>query len=66
MLKVQFASVILAIAFLSAGAGVNRASQIDARSQASENHTIIAKNQAWPLKGLMTVEPCSYSRCVNI
>ena len=58
------ASVFLAAALLSAGAFANdTSSQLpDARLT---NVTVITKNQAWPVKTQMTVEPCRIRRCVD-
>ena len=62
-MKTLVATVIVTAALLSAGAFAN-----DAATKAPaklSNVTVIVKNQAWPLKSRMTVEPCRVSRCLE-
>jgi len=60
----KFAAVALAAAFLSAGAFAGNS--VKGQSPSQLNVTVIAKNQAWPIKGMLTVEPCKLSRCIDI
>jgi len=65
-MKRELAATFLAIAFLSAGAFANNESAPGKLAGATSNQTVIAKNQACPLRQMMTVEPCAISMCVNI
>jgi hypothetical protein len=62
-MKTLFATAIVTAALLSAGAFAN-----DTTGHAPaklSNVTVIVKNQAWPAKAEMTVEPCRVRRCVS-
>ena len=62
-MKTLVATTIVTAALLSAGAFANDAAT---RTPAKlSNVTVIVKNQAWPLKSRMTVEPCRVSRCLD-
>jgi hypothetical protein len=69
IMKKTVSIALLTIAFLSAGAfasvgiGPNALKLV---KTAASNQTIVVKNQAWPLKERMTVEPCRASRCISI
>ena len=65
-MKTKFATLLLAAAFLSAGAFANSKSVSHTSASSAFNQTVIAKNQAWPLKEMMTVDPCAAAQCVNI
>jgi hypothetical protein len=61
--KTLIATAALTAALLSAGAFAN-----DTTGNAPAkltNVTVIVKNQAWPVKAEMTVEPCRVRRCVD-
>ena len=58
-----FASIIiLTVAFLSAGAFAQN--EIPAQIK-KQNVTIVFKNQAWPVKGQITINACAINRCRN-
>jgi hypothetical protein len=59
-------SVALAGMFLSAGAfaGADRKNPAVPTAQAAKV-TIIHKNSAWPVKGLITTDACKVMRCVE-
>jgi len=62
-MKTLLATAIMTAALLSAGAFAN-----DAATHAPAkltNVTVIVKNQAWPVKSRMTLEPCRVSHCVD-
>lgn len=61
------ATAILSIMFLSAGAfaGDNRA-PATVKPIKNENVTVMIKNQAWPVAGQISVDPCSANRCIDI
>ena len=66
-MKTLTTSLILSVMFLSAGAFAGASSSVPATIVANPaNITVIEKNQAWPLPGRITVEPCSASRCIDI
>jgi hypothetical protein len=67
-MKTTLTTALLAIAFLGAGAFANGGSHKSATPvrHAQVNHTSIAKNQAWPIREMMTTEPCAASRCIAI
>lgn len=58
------ASALLAAALLSAGAFANDAPGPASGAQLT-NVTVITKNQAWPVKTQMTVEPCRIRKCLD-
>jgi hypothetical protein len=62
-MKTVFASLVLTCAMLSAGAF---ASDNRGYLHQVQNVTDISKNQAWPLKSQLTVDPCSASRCLDV
>ncbi len=66
-MKTLTATAILTVMFLSAGAfaGVSHR-QTAAAVGGTVNVTVAVKNQAWPLAGRISVEPCSASRCIDI
>jgi hypothetical protein len=61
-MKTPIATFILTVAFLSAGAFAGNELKLAARSH-DANVTVITKNQAWPLKGQITLEPCRINPC---
>lgn len=69
-MKTLTTSLILSVMFLSAGAfaGASSKAPAPAVAEAAEptNITVIEKNQAWPLPGRISVEPCSASRCIDV
>lgn len=68
-MKTLTATAILSIMFLSAGAfaGDNRkAPDVNVSTIKAENVTIVNKNQAWPPAGRISVDPCSFNRCIDI
>ncbi len=65
-MKTSIVTALLAVAFLSAGAFANGKSTSGLAAVSASNQTIIVKNQSWPLKEMMTVEPCAAVACVNI
>jgi hypothetical protein len=68
-MKTLSTSIILSVMFLSAGAfaGSNHGVHPVTVSAANPaNVTVITKNAAWPPVGQISVEPCSYNRCLAI
>jgi hypothetical protein len=65
-MKSKLATALLVAAFLSAGAfASDRSGNINTPVRL-ENHTVIAKNQSWPPRPLMTMEPCARRPCLSI
>lgn len=60
-------TTLLAAVLLNAGAFLsdNRA-YLSARTVIDTNVTVMTKNQAWPLRSQMTMEPCSIASCVGV
>ncbi len=66
-MKTLSTSLILSVMFLSAGAFAGASHSVPASVVAnSTNITIIEKNQAWPLPGHISVDPCNATRCIDI
>lgn len=69
-MKTLITSMILSAIFLSAGAiaGADHSTrtQADTTSAKARNVTVVSKNQAWPLAGWISVEPCSLRRCIGV
>ncbi len=66
-MKTLTTSLILSVMFLSAGAFAGASSHAPATAVADPaNITVIEKNQAWPLPGRITVDPCNASRCIDV
>jgi hypothetical protein len=63
-MKPLMATFGLTALFLSAGAFASDNSGY-VPAPAATNFTIIEKNQAWPVKSEMTVEPCTLARCLE-
>jgi hypothetical protein len=63
-MKTLIATASVTIALLSVGAVANDYA-FRAPTELA-NVTVIAKNQAWPLKTQMTVEPCRVTQCVSL
>ena len=61
-MKTPIATFILTVAFLSAGAFAGNGLQLAARSHGT-NITVITKNQAWPVKGQITLQACRINPC---
>lgn len=61
-MRTPIATFILTVALLSAGAFAGNSSQ-QPTSPRGANVTVIAKNQAWPVKGQITLEPCRINPC---
>ncbi|MGQ0485968.1 MAG: hypothetical protein ACT4SY_11535 [Hyphomicrobiales bacterium] len=61
-MKTPIATFILTVAFLSAGAFAGNDLKLVAPPHGA-NVTVIAKNQAWPVKGQITLEPCRINPC---
>ena len=58
----RFAVMALAVTLLGAGAyAVNL--ETPKATSSIERTTVIQKNQSWPVKGLVTMEPCSLRTC---
>ena len=60
-MKTLISVVILTIAFLSAGAFAEQPVQIQ-----KANITVVYKNQAWPVKGQIAIDSCSFNACIDI
>ncbi|QIG46392.1 hypothetical protein G5V57_00635 [Nordella sp. HKS 07] len=60
-------TTLLAAVLLNAGAFTsdNRA-YLRARTVVDTNVTVMSKNQAWPVRSQMTMEPCSIASCVGV
>ena len=69
-MKTLTISMILSVAFLSAGAiaGAERTAPQHAASVSVKagNVTVVNKNRAWPPAGHISVEPCSLRRCIGV
>ncbi len=67
-MKTLTTSLILSVMFLSAGAfaGSTHAVLKAQPAPQAENVTVILKNGVWPPAGQISVEPCSYRRCIDI
>lgn len=67
-MKTLTTSLILSVMFLSAGAFAGSTHAILKAEPApqAENVTVILKNGVWPPVGQISVEPCSYRRCIDI
>ena len=66
-MKTLTASMILSVMFLSAGAFAGSSRTVMAPVLTKiDNVTVINKNQAWPLPGNISVEPCNQRRCIDI
>jgi len=63
-MKTAIATAALTIAFLSAGAFAGN-TPTKAPVQVW-NVTVITKNQPWPIKPRMTMEPCKVNRCIDV
>lgn len=61
-MKTLIATLVLTLALLSAGAFASDNTDYLASIR---NVTDIAKNQAWPPKGQLTLEPCRVNRCLD-
>lgn len=66
-MKTTVATAILTVIFLSAGSiagsGIRKPMTATAHYP---NVTVIAKNQSWPVKGRITMQPCAVNRCIDI
>ena len=62
-MKTLIVTAVMTAALLSAGAFANDTSGRAPVKRA--NVTVIVKNQAWPVKNEMTLEPCRVRRCVD-
>jgi hypothetical protein len=67
-MKTLTTSILLSVMFLSAGAfaGASHTPPRAAAPVALENVTVVIKNQAWPVKGQISMEPCNVRRCIGI
>lgn len=69
-MKTVTTTILLSVMFLSAGAfaGGSNKPHVVALTQGAnvENVTVILKNQAWPIAGQISVEPCNVRRCIDI
>jgi hypothetical protein len=65
-MRTALSTAILAILLLNAGAFAsdNRA-YLRGRIDAS-NVTVLTKNQAWPIKSRITLEPCAEGSCTGV
>ncbi len=66
-MKTTVATAILTVIFLSAGsiAGSGIRQPMTAATH-RPNVTVIAKNQSWPVKGRIAMQPCAVNRCIDI
>lgn len=69
-MKTLIMSMILSVMFLSAGAFAGArhegSGQLGAALSKPGNVTVVSKNQAWPLAGWISVEPCNLRRCIGV
>lgn len=65
-MKTAFATALLAVLLLNAGAFAsdNRV-YLRSRTNFDTNVTVLTKNQVWPAKAEMTVEPCTLTACIG-
>lgn len=55
---------VLALSLVGAGAyAMGQAVEPEAPKQ---NVTVVEKNQSWPVKGLITMEPCKVRACLEV
>jgi hypothetical protein len=64
-MKTPIATFILTVAFLAAGAYAENDLKPTVHPPGA-NITVIGKNQAWPLKGQITLEPCRINPCRDV
>lgn len=63
----MLATTLLAALLLNAGAFTSdNRGYLRARTVVDTNITVMTKNQAWPLRSQMTMEPCSIANCVGV
>lgn len=63
----MLATTLLAALLLNAGAFTSdNRGYLRARTVVDTNITVMSKNQAWPLRSQMTMEPCSIANCVGV
>lgn len=65
-MKTMIATAALTVMFLSAGALAGIGSHGIETATRSQNLTVIVKNQAWPLAGEISLDPCRTNRCFDI
>jgi hypothetical protein len=66
-MKTLTTSLILSVMFLSAGAFAGASHNVPVSIVAEPaNVTVIEKNQAWPLPGRISVDRCTYNRCIDV
>ena len=69
-MKTLTTSMLLSVIFLSAGAFAGQSPDkhpaLATQQVETENVTVVAKNGIWPPAALVTVEPCSIRRCIDI
>lgn len=64
---IRIATGALAVAFLAAGAFSEAPHSVEVVPATSvAKVTLVQKNQAWPIKGLITVEPCKLAHCQEV
>lgn len=62
-MKTSLSIILLTVAFLSAGAFA----QTESVSPSHRIHmSVVFKNQAWPVKGQISVDACKINRCTDI
>jgi hypothetical protein len=70
IMKTLATTMLLSVMFLSAGAFAGNSSKpvvaLQADAAKVENVTVILKNQAWPIAGQISMDPCNVRRCIDI
>jgi len=62
---IRIAVTVLTTAFLAAGAYAFAPEKSALTSLSPQNSTTIEKNQIWPLKGNISLDPCTNVYCQN-
>ncbi|MGE0212357.1 MAG: hypothetical protein AB7S41_11730 [Parvibaculaceae bacterium] len=63
MMFTRFAVAALALSLLGAGAYAVNLDKPQTAVSSNSRTTVIEKNQNWPVKGLVTMNPCSVRAC---
>lgn len=65
-MKTAIATTLLAVLLLNAGALASDNRAYLKTQTVTANITVMTKNQPWPVRSQMTVEPCSLASCVGV
>ena len=65
-MKTTLATTLLAVLLLNAGALASDNRAYLKSATVAANITVLTKNQPWPVRSQMTVEPCSLATCAGV